>query len=590
MESTGVADKIQVSEETARLLREDGRTNWLELREDQIVAKGLGQLTTYFLEQRRVAERRMSNLSIAESLSLSSLPSAGEESSENSIEIPFWEAQSKRLSRKEMERAMRLVDWNVETLYQLLVRIVARRLAIEEISRRRSRRSSNFHATESQPRNQLPPSTESSLTGDQVVEVIPILDFDADIALRSAELAGTVSLDEVVREELRNFVASVASMYRDNPFHSFDHASHVAMSATKLLKRIVSPRTNDKPTTPTEAVNMLEDLHNSTYGISSDPVMQFTAVFAALIHDLDHSGLSNQELVRMQTPSAVAYGNRSVAEKNSLDLAWAMLATSPEFSNLRRAIYTTTTERDRFRQILVNVVMATDIADKGLQQKRKERWNRAFSPEETPDNSRRATIVMDYIIQASDVSHTMQHFLTYRKWNERLFAERYRAWKAGHDHNPCESWYEGEIGFFDHYVIPLAMKLKECGVFGVSHDEFLNYARINREEWQNSGREITTELVQREQRESELKAKSYPDDLDESSGEEEEEQPEGTSSGPEEEADSNSDTFVGDSPWKPTPLFVKNLDAMVAKPLEASHEQALPTVAPKKVSNKAMAA
>jgi hypothetical protein len=28
-----------------------------------------------------------------------------------------------------------------------------------------------------------------------------------------------------------------------------------------------------------------------------------------------------------------------------------------------------------------------------------------------------------------------------------------------------------EIGFFDFYIIPLAKKLKECGVFGVSSDE-----------------------------------------------------------------------------------------------------------------------
>jgi hypothetical protein len=30
------------------------------------------------------------------------------------------------------------------------------------------------------------------------------------------------------------------------------------------------------------------------------------------------------------------------------------------------------------------------------------------------------------------------------------------------------SRYDGEIGFFDFYIIPLARKLKECGVFGVS--------------------------------------------------------------------------------------------------------------------------
>lgn len=39
-------------------------------------------------------------------------------------------------------------------------------------------------------------------------------------------------------------------------------------------------------------------------------------------------------------------------------------------------------------------------------------------------------------------------------------------------------WYKGELGFFDNYIIPLAKKLKDCGVFGVSSDEFLNYAKV----------------------------------------------------------------------------------------------------------------
>lgn len=508
MESTGVPDKIQVSSETAKLLRDDEKSHWLVSREDQVVAKGLGQLTTYFVVQRRVAERRMSN---ASALSFSTLPATSnsdesrgsQDISEDFDGLPFWETEPirKKKSKKEVEKSMRMVEWNVETLYQLLLRIVAQRVAKQEIASRRSRRSSNQSSgsLDYQVEVDIPSSDDSRLLVDQVVEVIAMPEFDATVALRATEASETLTLAPAVREELREFVTQIAVMYRDNPFHNFDHASHVTMSATKLLRRIVSPRTQTKPSTTTEAVNILEALHNSTYGISSDPMMQFTAVLATLVHDLDHTGLPNQELINMKTPAAIAYGNRSVAEQNSLDLAWDVLSASSEFTNLRQAIYTTVDERDRFRQILVNAVMATDIADKGLQQKRKERWNRAFSPKENPCNSRRATIVMDYILQASDVAHTMQHFLTYRKWNARLFAERYRAFLAGHDQDPADGWYEGEIGFFDYYIIPLAMKLKECGVFGVSHDEYLSFALANREEWEKRGRDIVNELVSREQ-------------------------------------------------------------------------------------------
>jgi hypothetical protein len=33
----------------------------------------------------------------------------------------------------------------------------------------------------------------------------------------------------------------------------------------------------------------------------------------------------------------------------------------------------------------------------------------------------------------------------------------------------------------------LAKKLKDCGVFGVSSDEYLNYAMANRREWEAKG-------------------------------------------------------------------------------------------------------
>ena len=57
--------------------------------------------------------------------------------------------------------------------------------------------------------------------------------------------------------------------------------------------------------------------------------------------------------------------------------------------------------------------------------------------------------------------------------------------------------YKGEIGFFDFYVIPLAKKLKECGVFGVSSDEYLNYATKNRQEWEAKGAKIVEGLIQK---------------------------------------------------------------------------------------------
>ena len=46
-------------------------------------------------------------------------------------------------------------------------------------------------------------------------------------------------------------------------------------------------------------------------------------------------------------------------------------------------------------------------------------------------------------------------------------------------------------------IIPLANKLKDCGVFGVSSDEYLNYAEKNREEWESCGEAVVEQLVEK---------------------------------------------------------------------------------------------
>jgi hypothetical protein len=215
--------------------------------------------------------------------------------------------------------------------------------------------------------------------------------------------------------------------------------------------------------------------------------------------------------VKENADIAVHFKYKSVAEQNSVDLAWELLM-EPQYSELRSCVYNTKEELDRFRQILVNSVMATDICDKELEELRKIRWGKAFNHDqaseqmppvsEIEDSNRKATIVIEHLIQASDVSHTMQHWHIYLKWNERLFQETYRAYKQGRgDKDPSEGWYEGEIGFFDFYLIPLAKNLKECGVFGSASDEYLTYAQANRREWESKGKEVVTGYLEKYEKE-----------------------------------------------------------------------------------------
>jgi len=65
----------------------------------------------------------------------------------------------------------------------------------------------------------------------------------------------------------------------------------------------------------------------------------------------------------------------------------------------------------------------------------------------------------------------------------------------GGANDPSTFWAKDEIGFLDYYIIPLANKLKECGVFGVSSDEYLQYAISNRDEWEEKGEVIVERLM-----------------------------------------------------------------------------------------------
>jgi 3'5'-cyclic nucleotide phosphodiesterase len=306
----------------------------------------------------------------------------------------------------------------------------------------------------------------------------------------------------------------------------------VTMSVTKLLSRIVAP--SDVLDDYRDLMNkkdLMSTLHDHTYGITSDPLTQFACVFSALIHDVDHSGVPNAQLVSENVVLAEKYHSKSVAEQNSIDLAWNLLMQK-EYTDLRHTICSTKTEFIRFRQLVVNTVLATDIMDPDLKDIRNGRWLKAFADLEesllvTPTYiqnnmssrnltisqdgppsmleepsadqvNRKATIVIEHMIQASDVSHTMQHWHIYRKWNERYFMECYDAYRNGRTTtDPSITWYEGELGFYDFYIIPLAKKLKECGVFGVSSYEYLQYAMNNRAEWASRGKELVEEMKER---------------------------------------------------------------------------------------------
>lgn len=443
METLGFPGRIHISESTAQQLVAAGKSHWVIPREEKVEAKGKGLLQTYWIEQQ----------------------SSGHEKKDKTSRASPDFSQSSTFSIPPDRKIERLVSWNTDVLKRMLEQIIACR---GETTTRHAPAPVIF-------------GKEGTTIIDEVQEIIALPEFDASSGKKQMD-PDSIELDAQVYAELKAYVTAIAQSYRRNSFHSFDHASHVLMSVSKLLNRIVAPDLDFPEAVTGSALDasFRERLHDHTFGITSSPLTQFACIFAALVHDVDHQGIPNAQLVKEEQELARKYGDIATAEQHSLNVAWDLLM-SDNFNTLRKAICPTESELQRFRQLVVNSVISTDIVHPDLRKLRNDRWEKAFSSDyQEPDRdrvNRKATIVIEHLIQASDVAHTMQHWHVYCKWNAKLFEEMYTAYREGRaSKDPSEFWYQGEMQFFDHYVIPLAKKLRDCGVFGVSSEEYLNYA------------------------------------------------------------------------------------------------------------------
>jgi hypothetical protein len=118
----------------------------------------------------------------------------------------------------------------------------------------------------------------------------------------------------------------------------------VALSASKLLKRIVMPdeinyRLNSKESTIEKLLAVTKELHSHTFGISSDPVAQFAVVFASLIHDVMHPGVPNGRFGIEEPDLAKKYRNQSSAEQCSSKCQFVKIDCSILLLSLNRSIF-----------------------------------------------------------------------------------------------------------------------------------------------------------------------------------------------------------------------------------------------------------
>jgi hypothetical protein len=250
MESSSLPNKIQVSQKTATLVVEAGKSHWLIPRKDLVNAKGKGLLQTYWLNPKRSKTTGSPSCSFEEGGT--DVGVCGAAAARRELEGRACSAADE-ISEEKLQR---LIDWNVEVFEDLLKPIVQRKHAKQ---RRSCTKRPDVNETI------LP---EGSSVRDQVVAAVKMPEFQPSTETREVDLtSGVVS-------QLRTYITSVANLYKNNnSFHNFEHASHVIMSTVKLLQRVATRDVKKKD------ISNQKEYHDYTFGISTDPLTKFAIVF-----------------------------------------------------------------------------------------------------------------------------------------------------------------------------------------------------------------------------------------------------------------------------------------------------------------------
>ena len=258
VETTGAKNRIHISHETADHLIRSGKGHWVRAREDTVHAKGKGELSTFWLEIK-------GDMAISHSSTSSSQITKGDtelDADTRHGDLPATEEYREQNINTLDDQTMRLIQWTTEIIGQNLKEIAARRDAI---------------AVEPESESLIEALEMESLQHEHTVleecsDVIALPKFHAPRKQRTSDSS---ELPPVVVNQLRDYVHTIAMMYRDNPFHNFQHASHVTMSATRLLARIIAP---DIAVSGKSDIDCDKVLHDHTYGITSSPLTRLAIV------------------------------------------------------------------------------------------------------------------------------------------------------------------------------------------------------------------------------------------------------------------------------------------------------------------------
>lgn len=333
---------------------------------------------------------------------------------------------------------------------------------------------------------------------DLVYRNVEILEPYIHRAIEQRNFNETQMYTREAKTELFNYVSEICSKYRGVSYHNFEHASHV-LSSSDVLIRLLKEASSEDP-----KANIFDSY------IYTCPMAHLALVFGALIHDADHQGVGNNQLLAENGDLSQKYNGESIAENNSIDIALNVLKES-RFSSLRLCMFgssdetlTKTEQAQLFERLLRDMILATDINSKDCRDRTLTKWKSAIEtkthdPPLLQSVSQKTYLqvssILEQLILASDVAHLMQSWPVFLKWGKKLYHEIWDARQAERGPEVPSNWYQVQIDFFDFYILDLAKRLDQCGVFGRFGKIFFDNAVENRERWIREGPKICNQII-----------------------------------------------------------------------------------------------
>ncbi|XP_067623922.1 dual specificity calcium/calmodulin-dependent 3',5'-cyclic nucleotide phosphodiesterase 1C isoform X2 [Eurosta solidaginis] len=228
-------------------------------------------------------------------------------------------------------------------------------------------------------------------------------------------------------ETFLNRVEEGYCRYR-NPYHNNIHAADVTQTTHYVLCQ-------------TGLMNWLTDLEI------------FATLLAALIHDYEHTGTTNNFHVMSGSEKAMLYNDRAVLENHHVSAAFRLLKEDDcnILVNLSREEYR------EFRTLIIDMVLATDMSFHFQQLKNMR--NLLTLNEASVDKSK----AMSLVLHCCDISHPAKRWNLHHRWTMLLFEEFFRQGdlerELGLPFSPmCDRnnilFPESQIGFIDFIVDP----------------------------------------------------------------------------------------------------------------------------------------